>query len=212
MHNEILSHLGLIDRLPLTLVSNQFSTQLPEGIQIQSLAKKTLEQLANDEAILWIDKQLVSQTPDELIRNICKRTNSIPDDLIKKTVFTILVERGANLKDDENPLLIAALYDHADIIPTLAELGANVDTRNDSGETPLWIAAQNGHNDVIYRLAELRASVHTPNDKGVTPAWVASNNGYIDTVNLLSEYGADIYAPNEDGLSPFTQAPMIYSC
>ena len=107
MHNEILSHLGLIDRLPLTLVSNQFSTQLPEGIQIQSLAKKTLEQLANDEAILWIDKQLVSQTPDELIRNICKRTNSIPDDLIKKTVFTILVERGANLKDDENPLLVA---------------------------------------------------------------------------------------------------------
>ncbi|MEC8678748.1 MAG: F-box protein [Candidatus Margulisiibacteriota bacterium] len=125
--DEILSHLTLIDRLRLKAVSKQFTNLIPEGLQIQSLAQETLKQLAKDEAALWIDKKLVKQKPNELIRNICENAIIIPRDLVKETVFTILIERGANLKDGDArdgynlALIWAAHVGHVEVLKVLID-------------------------------------------------------------------------------------------
>jgi ankyrin repeat protein len=60
------------------------------------------------------------------------------------------VKRGADvnaLNEGFTPVAIAAQNAHVDIIKTLVDLGANVNTPTNNGFTPVYIAAQNGHVD-----------------------------------------------------------------
>ena len=77
------------------------------------------------------------------------------------TVFTILIERDANLdaKDirELTALHISAGYGNVNAIRVLKELGANVNTPDSIGHTPLYIATKQGHADAIRVLKELGA-------------------------------------------------------
>jgi ankyrin repeat protein len=52
-------------------------------------------------------------------------------------------------------MVVAAQNGHVDIIKTLVDLGANVNTPANDGTTPVYVATQNGHVDVIKTLVDL---------------------------------------------------------
>ena len=195
--NTVCFFLTLKDRLSLTRTSKQFSPLKTGTIQAQSLGTDALKQLAEKEAAPWINEQLQSVNKDHnrLIRKICKGEIIIPGDMVKTTVFTILIERDANLdaKDirELTALHISAGYGNVNAIRVLKELGANVNTPDSIGHTPLYIATKQGHADAIRVLKELGANVNTPDSIGHTPLYIATKQGHADAIRVLKELGAE---------------------
>ncbi|CAN0435276.1 unnamed protein product, partial [Ectocarpus sp. 13 AM-2016] len=51
-----------------------------------------------------------------------------------------------------------AVNDHSEVIKTLANAGANPDSRTPAGESPLFMAAKNGHVGTISELLRANAN------------------------------------------------------
>lgn len=101
-------------------------------------------------------------------------------------------------RQDESPLMLAALNGLTDVCQQLISKGANV---NKPGWTPLHYAATHGHLAVIDLLLENYAYIDAASPNGTTPLMMAASYGTPDAVKLLLEAGADPLIKNEQGLS-----------
>lgn len=103
-------------------------------------------------------------------------------------------------KQDESPLMLAALHGLLAECQTLIQLGADV---NKPGWTPLHYAATKGHLAVMNLLLEEHAYIDAASPNGTTPLMMAAHYGTVSAVKLLLEADADPSLKNSLGLNAF---------
>ncbi|WP_394756954.1 ankyrin repeat domain-containing protein [Rhodoferax sp.] len=101
-------------------------------------------------------------------------------------------------RQDESPLMLAAIKGLTDICQQLIRQGADV---NKPGWTPLHYAATHGHLEVMNLLLENHAYIDAASPNGSTPLMMAASYGTPAALKLLLEAGADPMLKNELGLS-----------
>lgn len=101
-------------------------------------------------------------------------------------------------KNDETPLMIAALKGHTAFAKRMIDRGADV---YKTGWTPLHYAATGGHVDMIKLLLDNHAYIDTESPNKTTPLMMAAQYGTAQAVKLLIEEGADITLKNEVGMT-----------
>eukprot|EP01087_Luapelamoeba_hula_P000146 TRINITY_DN1008_c0_g1_i1.p1 TRINITY_DN1008_c0_g1~~TRINITY_DN1008_c0_g1_i1.p1 ORF type:complete len:293 (-),score=63.34 TRINITY_DN1008_c0_g1_i1:127-1005(-) len=89
-----------------------------------------------------------------------------------------------------------------ELMESLIDHGAAVNSQNYDGETPLYIAAQNGLMSKVQYLLENGADVNIMNLVGATALHAAAANGDNDIIRWLVKYGAHINLGDEEGDTP----------
>ena len=111
------------------------------------------------------------------------------------------VKVEARNKQDESPLMMAAIKGHVDAVRALIARDADV---NKTGWTPLHYAATGGkpeHVRIIALLLEHHAYIDATSPNGTTPLMMAAQYGSGDAVQLLLKEGADPTLKNQLGLT-----------
>jgi len=101
-------------------------------------------------------------------------------------------------REDESPLMMAALKGHLDLAGKLIARGADV---NKTGWTPLHYAATSGHLAIMELLLDQHAYIDAESPNGTTPLMMAAHYGSAAAVKLLLDAGADPGLKNQLGLS-----------
>jgi polar amino acid transport system substrate-binding protein len=101
-------------------------------------------------------------------------------------------------KQDETPLMIAALKGHTQFAKRMIARGADV---NKTGWTPLHYAATSGHLEMIKLLIDEHAYIDTESPNQSTPLMLAAMYGTEAAVRLLLQEGADPSVKNQLGLN-----------
>ena len=101
-------------------------------------------------------------------------------------------------RQDESPLMLAALQGLTDVCQQLISKGAHV---NKPGWTPLHYAATHGHLALIDLLLEHHAYIDAASPNGSTPLMMAASYGTPEAVKLLLKAGADPMLKNDLGLT-----------
>lgn len=104
----------------------------------------------------------------------------------------------ARNRQDESPLMMAALKGHTDLVKKLIARGADV---NKPGWAPLHYAATGGHLEILNILLEEHAFIDAESPNGTTPLMMAAQYGSTASVKLLLEAGADTAMKNQLGLT-----------
>ncbi|EXJ68419.1 uncharacterized protein A1O5_08211 [Cladophialophora psammophila CBS 110553] len=89
------------------------------------------------------------------------------------------------------PLIATAQRGLVDMMRSLINLGAEVDTVEFEGRTALSFAAESGYLDGVRLLIEKHADLNLSDKKGKTPLMWAAEHGHARMVDLLLEKGAD---------------------
>jgi ankyrin repeat protein len=108
------------------------------------------------------------------------------------------IDVEARNRQDESPLMIAALKGMTDAVSQLLDKGADV---NKPGWTALHYAATHGHLQIMNLLLEQHAYVDAESPNGTTPLMMAAMYGTPSAVKLLLEAGADPLLKNQLGLT-----------
>jgi ankyrin repeat protein len=90
-------------------------------------------------------------------------------------------------KFSNTPLHLAAWFNHAHVIPTLIDAGADVSKTNQFGSTPIHSAAWRNSSATLKELLEYNASAIQANTTGIgnTPIYLAAKAGSTDCVRIL---------------------------
>ena len=91
----------------------------------------------------------------------------------------------------DKKLFNAALNGNAELVASLLDKDANIESKHISDATALYIATQRGHINVVKLLIERGANVNAAIDEGDTPLYVAASLGYVEICKLLLDAGAD---------------------
>lgn len=111
------------------------------------------------------------------------------------------VDVEARNKQDESPLMMAALKGNLPAVKALIARDADV---NKPGWAPLHYAASAGsarHTEIIALLLENSAYIDAASPNGTTPLMMAAQYGSTDSVQLLLNEGADPTLKNQLGLT-----------
>ena len=122
-------------------------------------------------------------------------------------VAQFLLDSGAevNRSRDFNswpPLLIAASSGHKAMVELLLAKGADVNSRDGSGQTALHLAAKNGFQSVAEVLLANKADVNARDKNQDTPLHQASAKGHSAMVAYLLAHQAEPNAQNKSGQTP----------
>ncbi|KAF1048699.1 ankyrin repeat domain-containing protein [Xylophilus sp.] len=104
-------------------------------------------------------------------------------------------------RDDESPLMLAALHGHLELVKTLIARDADV---NKPGWAPLHYAVTGDQADqlaIARLLLENYAFIDAQSPNGTTPLMMAATYGSEGAVRLLIEEGADPLIRNQQGLT-----------
>ena len=83
-------------------------------------------------------------------------------------------------------LIVAALFDRAEIVKLLCDAGADVNARNEEGETALIWAAMGGKIEIVKILIDAGADVNAKDNDGCTALWWALDE---ETARILRAAG-----------------------
>jgi len=106
-------------------------------------------------------------------------------------IIEYLVKQGA--EHDPNRLLervVRSGVTTRDIIPTLQQIGADPDHRNEQGQTPLLIAIADGNRVMVKNLIKNGADVNLATTAGTSPLDLAREQGDADIIQMLRLNGA----------------------
>lgn len=109
-------------------------------------------------------------------------------------------------RQDESPLMMAALKGHTDMVRKLIARGADV---NKPGWAPLHYAATGGHLQIMEILLEHHAFIDAESPNGTTPLMMAARYGTPQAVKLLLQAGADTAMKNQLGMTAVDFAIQI---
>jgi len=102
--------------------------------------------------------------------------------------------KGANIetrtKDNETPLIVAAICGSTDALDFFLRRGANVEAKASDGSTALMSAAEFGDPDPVKLLLAKGANVNVRDNDGHTALYFATKEGNTEVVNLLKARGA----------------------
>lgn len=101
-------------------------------------------------------------------------------------------------KEDESPLMLAALKGMTELCERLIQRGADV---NKPGWAPLHYAATGGHLVAMQLLLDKHAYIDAASPNGSTPLMMAAMYGTASATKLLLEAGADPSLKNDLGLT-----------
>ena len=104
------------------------------------------------------------------------------------------------------PMHAAASGGHANILRLLQGHGADLGSRNKSGETPLHGASWSGKLDAGQCLLDHGADINARNEDDWTPLFHAIFYGYTEFARMLLERGAAIEARSAFGSTPLHAA------
>ncbi len=131
----------------------------------------------------------------------------------KLQLATRMVARDPSLvnayaEDGFQPLGLAALFGHSELVEFLLKAGAwaNSASRNRLHATPLNSAAARGYTDIAYQQLVAGADPNARQDGDITPIHSAAINGQIEMIRLLLNYGADLNVKTRDGKTPLDLA------
>ena len=96
-------------------------------------------------------------------------------------------------------MFIGGQEGHKNIVQLLLDAGADIETRDDSGDTPLIIASYKGRTEVVKLLVDAGADIEAMDDAGDTPLYTASEQGHAPTVQLLLSKGAQVNHKSKEG-------------
>jgi hypothetical protein len=116
------------------------------------------------------------------------------------------------------PLHSAACYGDVEMVQTLLNMEADVNTRNTGGRSPLDYISVNSAKygevsnyypslvNVARLLIDRGADIHARNNEGQTPlhSTMGVGMGRIEVVRTLLEHGANVGAEDEKGRTPFS--------
>lgn len=108
------------------------------------------------------------------------------------------IQVEARNRQDESPLMLAALKGLTDIAVRLVAQGADV---NKPGWTPLHYAATSGNLEIIRLLLDNHAYIDASSPNASTPLMMAAMYGTASAAKLLLESGADPTIKNDQGLT-----------
>lgn len=112
-------------------------------------------------------------------------------------VLQVLADRGANFHPirhtGENPLTIASMNGHCEVVRWLLDRGADIESHDFYG-TALWRAAEAGHRYTVELLLDRGANIESRSICGSesTALWEAAKAGHRDVVKALLDRGANI--------------------
>lgn len=121
---------------------------------------------------------------------------------IRELVMQGVVDPDSPNNDGMTPVFVAAENGQVDVIKTLADMGADLNTADNDGATPVCVAAGSGQVCAVEILAELGADIHICTSNGTTPTYVAAHQGHEAVIRVLAKLGADLNAPNYNGITP----------
>jgi hypothetical protein len=124
---------------------------------------------------------------------------------LNDVVKFLIVERSQDVNTggksyDETPLVLASRKGHYEVVRTLLEHGANMETPHIKYRSPLGEASYWGHVEVVRLLLEHHADVNARNGaRDYTALYWASSGGQLAVVRMLLEHGADVNAKRTNG-------------
>ena len=126
-------------------------------------------------------------------------------------VAQFLLDSGAevNRSRDFNswpPLLIAASSGHKAMVELLLAKGADMNSRDGSGQTALHLAAKNGFQSVAEVLLANKADVNARDGSQSTPLHEAAVNGHADVLTRLLSAGAKPDSEDDHGRTALSYA------
>ncbi len=108
-----------------------------------------------------------------------------------RAVLDAVIEGGANVNarstsNNGNAILLAGMHDHAALVPTLINAGAQIDSLLSETQpySALMIAAMQGHFETVRALAEAGADLTIEASRG-TAADYARSNGHDEVADYL---------------------------
>ena len=123
----------------------------------------------------------------------------------------LLISEGTDIDlkesfEGNSSLHIAVERGFQNMVSSLVNRGAFIDTQNDSGETPLHIAANLGQEEIAKYLLYNGAKANMQNKKGNTPLHTAAYYNDREITVLLLKKGADKTICNNTGETPLQVA------
>jgi ankyrin repeat protein len=136
----------------------------------------------------------------EVVRSLIEEDDSLINIVIKDISDPELRKISTA---DPRPLHIASAYCQIGVINELILNGAELNSRNFSGETPLFVAIEECDDlEVVKLLINSGANINSRNSYGETPLSKAVQSGNMDMVRELLRRGADINSKNRRGITP----------
>lgn len=113
-------------------------------------------------------------------------------------------------KNDMTPLLCAARNNHASIVASLLEAGADKNAQDSEGYTPLMkaVEAYVKQMDVLQMLLNAKCDIEKRNLAGKTALKVAVESRRIEAIQLLIEQRADVNAADKQGTTPLMESAV----
>ncbi len=111
-------------------------------------------------------------------------------------ITELLIQQGADIEqisDRKTPLMFAAKYNRAEVVPMLISGGANINSINKARMSALHYAASYGHFELVKVLCENDASVNLLNNDGWTALDFAIIGRRDDIGNYLTSSGGRTY-------------------
>lgn len=108
------------------------------------------------------------------------------------SVVEYLLNRGANVNAcgqahecSKSPLIVAMEVENYEIIETLLDFDANVESQDEDGWRPIHFAAFRGRTTLARRLLNMGCESEPLTNEGATPLFLALSENHIKVINLL---------------------------
>ena len=107
------------------------------------------------------------------------------------------------------PVFLAAMANRIDVIEYLADLGADLNIRDNDDMSPIEVAVANNRINIIEYLVKRDVNLReTRNSNGQTPMFIAAN-GKVEAIECLARLGADVDARDKEGRTPMFIAVLV---
>jgi ankyrin repeat protein len=93
-----------------------------------------------------------------------------------------------------------------DVVTSLLEAGADMESKDENGDSPLSKASERGLIEAVTVLLEAGANMESKDKNGRSSLALASRHAHVDVVTSLLEAGADMESKDENGRSPLALA------
>ena len=123
-------------------------------------------------------------------------------------VFMFCGATSAQQADNPHSLSLAAVRagNLAKLQNLIEQQGANMNSRNRTGESLLMMAIKAGHVDIAHYLLDKGANVNVANTSKVTPLMAAAFAGDLNMATRLIDKNADIHAVDQ-----LKKTAMVYA-